>query len=265
MEKCLIVAVADNYAIGRRNQLLWNLPEDMKYFREQTTGHPVIMGWMTYHSVGRPLPRRTNIVISIFPWPEAPEKVVVVDSLEAAFAAAEKACEGQEDAVRAQHLAKFALSDLAGADVRVIRYRAQARTRKAYFRFGVFTLQPIGVKCRGECILAEVGKTEQCGEGDAAHSSHEGAFLRVEAVGPHALVTEKVQFLVLLHIVGLLEHRHVVRTASAQIAVFVGVHGINLKPNEPEVLTSELACVADVLHAAHATALAREKEDFRGA
>ena len=35
MEKCLIVAVADNYAIGRRNQLLWNLPEDMKYFREQ--------------------------------------------------------------------------------------------------------------------------------------------------------------------------------------------------------------------------------------
>ena len=98
MEKCLIVAVADNLAIGRRNQLLWNLPEDMKYFREQTTGHPVIMGWMTYHSIGRPLPRRTNIVISIFPWPEAPEKVVVVDSLEAAFAAAEKACEGQEDA-----------------------------------------------------------------------------------------------------------------------------------------------------------------------
>ena len=96
MEKCLIVAVADNYAIGRKNQLLWNLPEDMKYFREQTTGHPVIMGWMTFQSIGRPLPRRT-IVISIFPWPEAPEKVVVVESLDEAFAAAEKACEGAED------------------------------------------------------------------------------------------------------------------------------------------------------------------------
>lgn len=92
MEKCLIVAVADNQAIGRKNSLLWNLPEDMRYFRQQTTGHPVIMGWMTYQSIGRPLPRRTNIVISLFPWPDAPAEVVVTDSLEAAFAAAEKAC-----------------------------------------------------------------------------------------------------------------------------------------------------------------------------
>lgn len=98
MEKCLIVAVADNNAIGRKNGLLWNLPEDMKYFREQTTGHPVIMGWMTYQSVGRPLPHRTNIVISLFPWPEAPEKVVVVDSLDAAFSAAEKVCAADPDA-----------------------------------------------------------------------------------------------------------------------------------------------------------------------
>ena len=92
MEKCLIVAVADNGAIGRKNRLLWDLPEDMKYFRRQTTGHPVIMGWMTWQSIGRPLPRRTNIVISMFPWPEAPEGVVVTDSLEAAFDAAGKAC-----------------------------------------------------------------------------------------------------------------------------------------------------------------------------
>lgn len=98
MEKCLIVAIADNHAIGRRNQLLWSLPEDMQYFKQQTTGHPVIMGWMTYQSIGRPLPRRTNIVISIFPWPEAPEQAVVVGSLEEAFAAAEKACAGEADA-----------------------------------------------------------------------------------------------------------------------------------------------------------------------
>lgn len=88
MEKCIIVAVADNNAIGRKNQLLWNLPGDMRYFREQTSGHAVIMGWMTFQSIGRPLPRRKNIVISLFPWPEAPEEVVVVDSLEAAYAAA---------------------------------------------------------------------------------------------------------------------------------------------------------------------------------
>ena len=94
MEKCIIVAVAANNAIGRKNQLLWNLPGDMRYFREQTGGHAVIMGWMTYQSIGRPLPRRKNIVISLFPWPEAPEEVTVVDSLEAAF----KAAEGEEKA-----------------------------------------------------------------------------------------------------------------------------------------------------------------------
>ena len=88
MEKCLIVAVADNYAIGRKNALLWNLPGDMKYFRQQTTGNAVIMGWMTFQSIGRPLPKRHNIVISLFPWPDAPEGVTVVDSLDAAFAAA---------------------------------------------------------------------------------------------------------------------------------------------------------------------------------
>jgi len=88
MEKSLIVAVADNNAIGRKNALLWNLPGDMKYFRQQTTGCAVIMGWMTYQSIGRPLPKRHNIVISLFPWPEAPAEVTVVDSLDAAFKAA---------------------------------------------------------------------------------------------------------------------------------------------------------------------------------
>ncbi|MBR5257213.1 MAG: dihydrofolate reductase [Bacteroidales bacterium] len=90
MEKCLIVAVADNNAIGRKNALLWNLPGDMKYFREQTSGNAVIMGWMTYQSIGRPLPKRHNIVISLFPWPEAPAEVTVVESLEDAFDAAEE-------------------------------------------------------------------------------------------------------------------------------------------------------------------------------
>ena len=97
MEKSLIVAVADNNAIGRKNALLWNLPGDMKYFRAQTSGNAVIMGWMTYQSIGRPLPKRHNIVISLFPWPEAPASVTVVDSLAAAFAAAEMAGQAGHD------------------------------------------------------------------------------------------------------------------------------------------------------------------------
>lgn len=60
----LIVAVAQNGAIGRNNGLLWHISEDLKYFKSTTTGHPVIMGRKTYESIGRPLPGRRNIVLT---------------------------------------------------------------------------------------------------------------------------------------------------------------------------------------------------------
>ena len=87
MEKCIIVAIADNNAIGRDNALLWHISEDLKFFRRTTSGCPVIMGRRTFESIGRPLPKRTNIVVSRgF---DAPEGVDVVPSLEAAYSAAE--------------------------------------------------------------------------------------------------------------------------------------------------------------------------------
>jgi dihydrofolate reductase len=60
----LIAAVAKNGVIGGGNTLLWNLPADMKHFRDKTRGHTVIMGRKTYESIGRPLPDRKNIVIT---------------------------------------------------------------------------------------------------------------------------------------------------------------------------------------------------------
>ena len=63
----LIVAVAENNAIGKNNQLLWHLPIDMKYFKETTTSHYVIMGRKNYESIPekfRPLPNRTNMIIT---------------------------------------------------------------------------------------------------------------------------------------------------------------------------------------------------------
>lgn len=59
-----IVAAARNGTIGTQGQLPWDIPEDMKFFREQTAGHVVIMGRKTYESIGKPLPKRFNIVIS---------------------------------------------------------------------------------------------------------------------------------------------------------------------------------------------------------
>lgn len=61
----MIVAVDEERAIGKDNRLLWNIPEDLKRFKELTTGHTVIMGENTYYSIGRPLPNRTNIVVTL--------------------------------------------------------------------------------------------------------------------------------------------------------------------------------------------------------
>ena len=60
----IIVAVAKNGVIGDKNSLLWHLREDMIHFRTTTSGHPVVMGRKTYDSIGRPLPKRTNVVIT---------------------------------------------------------------------------------------------------------------------------------------------------------------------------------------------------------
>ena len=59
-----IVATAKNNVIGKNNQIPWYLPADLKYFKRVTTGHHVIMGRKCYESIGRPLPNRTNIVIT---------------------------------------------------------------------------------------------------------------------------------------------------------------------------------------------------------
>jgi len=60
----IVVAMGERNEIGSDNQLLWNLPKDLKHFKDLTSGHPIIMGRKTYESIGKPLPNRTNIVVS---------------------------------------------------------------------------------------------------------------------------------------------------------------------------------------------------------
>ena len=84
MKISLIVAASSNNAIGKANQLLWHLPNDMKFFKNTTWGMPVVMGRKTFESMGKALNGRTNIVITRQPDWQA-EGVKVVDSLEAAL------------------------------------------------------------------------------------------------------------------------------------------------------------------------------------
>jgi dihydrofolate reductase len=83
----IIVAAAENGAIGSDNRLPWHLPDDLKRFKALSLGKPVVMGRRTFDSIGRPLPGRTNIVVSRQAG-LAIEGVLVVQSLDAALAAA---------------------------------------------------------------------------------------------------------------------------------------------------------------------------------
>lgn len=88
MTVTIIAAVALNGAIGRDNSLLWHLSGDMKFFRQTTTGHSIIMGRRTFESLGRPLPGRRNIVITRGSH-RFPEGVIRAGSVEEAVAASE--------------------------------------------------------------------------------------------------------------------------------------------------------------------------------
>ena len=64
MTVTMVVAIGENNAIGKNNELLWYLPKDLRHFKTITSGHTVIMGRKTYESVGKPLPKRRNIIIT---------------------------------------------------------------------------------------------------------------------------------------------------------------------------------------------------------
>ena len=100
MKLTMIWAMSRNRTIGRNNALPWHLPEDMKYFKRVTMGKPIIMGRKTWESIGRPLPGRSNIVITRDPSYTA-EGVKIVRTLEEAISLAESIAliDGAEEAV----------------------------------------------------------------------------------------------------------------------------------------------------------------------
>lgn len=88
IDLAVIVAVAENAVVGRDNALPWHLPADLRHFKQTTLGKPIVMGRKTFESIGRPLPGRTNIVISTNPDFLAPG-ITAVGSIEQALIAAQ--------------------------------------------------------------------------------------------------------------------------------------------------------------------------------
>ncbi|MFT4526227.1 MAG: dihydrofolate reductase, partial [Bacteroidia bacterium] len=85
----MIVAADENNTIGKDNDLIWHLPDDLKFFKRMTSGHTIIMGRRTFESVGKPLPKRINIIITR-DTSYTQEGCVVVHSLEDALKEASK-------------------------------------------------------------------------------------------------------------------------------------------------------------------------------
>jgi len=89
----IIVAAAENNAIGKDNDLIWSLPDDLKRFKKLTSGHSIIMGRKTFDSFPGLLPNRKHIIISKKSEDYFPENVVVVNSIEKAL----KVCNDDEN------------------------------------------------------------------------------------------------------------------------------------------------------------------------
>ncbi|WP_283637254.1 dihydrofolate reductase [Aquaticitalea lipolytica] len=81
----IIVAAGENDAIGKDNKLIWHLSDDLKRFKALTSGHNIIMGRKTFESFPKPLPNRTHVVISRQKDYQAPEGIIIVNSLENAI------------------------------------------------------------------------------------------------------------------------------------------------------------------------------------
>jgi len=93
MKISLIVAMASNRVIGLNNQMPWHLSADLKKFKKITMGSPILMGRKTYESIGRPLPGRTNIIISRNP-DYRQDGCLVINDIETAL---KKGCESSEE------------------------------------------------------------------------------------------------------------------------------------------------------------------------
>lgn len=115
----LVAAIADNGVIGRDGDIPWRIPEDMKHFKAVTSGRPVVMGRVTYESIGRPLPNRTNIVITRSPGWSA-EGVTTVGSVDEALEVAREVARGSASDVMVIGGARVYESVIGTADVQVI-------------------------------------------------------------------------------------------------------------------------------------------------
>ena len=163
MKLSIIVAAAANGVIGRDNQLPWHLPADLRHFKQTTMGKPILMGRKTWESIGRPLPGRTNIVITRDSDYSA-AGCVVVNSIDAAMEAA-----GSQDEIMV----------IGGAEL----YRqVLPRTDSVY-------LTRIHEDFEGDTVFPELNtsewrEVERADQQPDENNPHDYSFIRLDRISP---------------------------------------------------------------------------------
>jgi dihydrofolate reductase len=161
MKISIVVAMDANGVIGRDNELPWHLPADLQHFKKTTMGKPILMGRKTWESIGRPLPGRTNIVITRDSDYQA-DGCVVVNSIDAAMAAA-----GEQDEVMVIGGAEFYRQVLPRADTLYLT--------RIHASFDGDTVFP-------ELHVADWREVERSDQSADEKNPHDYSFIRLERV-----------------------------------------------------------------------------------
>ena len=161
MKLSIIVAAAANGVIGRDNQLPWRLPADLRHFKQTTMGKPILMGRKTWESIGRPLPGRTNIVITRDS-DYAAAGCVVVNSIDAALLAA-----GSQDEIMV----------IGGAELyrQVLPRTDTIYLTRIHENFEGDTVFP-------ELVTSEWRETERADQLPDENNPHDYSFIRLERI-----------------------------------------------------------------------------------
>ena len=167
MKISIIVAMDTNNVIGKDNELPWHLPADLQHFKKTTMGKPILMGRKTWESIGRPLPGRTNIVITRDTGYQA-QGCVVVNSIDAALDAS-LAAAGEQDEVMVIGGAEFYRQVLPRTDTLYL-----TRIHETFEGDTVFP----------ELNAADWCETERSDQSADEKNPHDYSFIRLERVNP---------------------------------------------------------------------------------
>ena len=114
----------------------------------------------------------------------------------------------------------------------------------------------------GKCIFAEIIQSQKGTEADTAHSAHQSTFLCVQTIWENTFVSRQMQRLIFIGVIGLLENGYVVGSAFVEISIFVRVHRIHLKADNPEIFPGDLTSLSNVFHVGFGTAFTGQDQNL---